>query len=300
MSTASRCTRVVAALALALTAWSIGISGGNVHAAAATSACGGRTINGIHVPSPQQSSSVAEICRNGSLQAAIAVSFPWLLQNPKTGAYYGAADFLAHQIAGLLNVKVDYVPTDWSVVVAGLVADKYQVIMSPLLDTPARRKVISFVNYSTDGNCYALLKSNHSIRTLSDLNNPKVRILTFTGTGNEEAVKRLYPKATDVSIVEPPGGEIGALQQVVTRRVDVVAIDSSSANVVVAKYPNFRIIPRSAGYCVVHPDSPFYVGMGYRKGDRAMGAFLQEVVTKYQRTINQLVEKYSSLKYWNG
>jgi polar amino acid transport system substrate-binding protein len=271
-----------------------------VRSTAAASACGGTSINGIHVPSSQQSPTIAEICKKGTFQAAIAVSFPWLLQDPKTGKYYGAADFLARTIAGELHVKLQYVPTDWSVVIAGLQADKYQVIMSPLLDTPARRKVISFVNYSTDGNCYALLKSNHSVQTLRDLNNPKVRILTFTGTGNEEAVKRLYPKATDVSIVEPPGGEIGALQQVVTGRADVVAIDSSSANVVVAKYRQFKIIPRNAAYCITHPDSPFYVGMGYRKGDHAMGGYLQQVVRKYQNTINHLVEKYSNLKYWNG
>lgn len=299
MWTRSLRVRLMGVLVLALSLWSYDTSSRGVPATAAA-ACGGITSSGIHVPSTKQSATIAEICKNGAIQAAVAVSFPWLLQDPKTGAYYGAADFLARKIAALLNVKLEYVPADWSVVVAGLLADKYQVILSPLLDTPARRKVISFVNYSTDGNCYALLKSNHAIQTLRDLNNPKVRFLTFTGTGNEEAVKKEFPNATDISIVQPPGGEIAALQQVLAGRADVVAIDSSSANVVVAKLPQFKVIPRSASYCINHPDSPFYVGMGYRKGDQAMGAFLQAVVQKYQKTINNQVEEYSSLKYWNG
>lgn len=293
-------TWLIAGMVMVIILASLGPATTPVKPVAAATSCGGTTVGGIKVPSTRQSSTMAEVCKNHTLQAGVAVSFPWLMQDPKTSKYYGPTYFLAQKIVSLLHVKLQWVNADWSVVVAGLQADKYQVILSPLLDTPLRRKAISFANYSTDGNCYALLKSNTSVNKLGDLNDPKVRILTFTGTGNEQGVKAEFPKATDISIVQPPGGEIASLQQIMAGRADVAVIDSSTALVVVAKFPQFKIIPNSPKYCINHPDSPFAVGMGYRKGDSTFGAFLKAVVKKYKKTLDKLTVKYSNVKYWNG
>ena len=56
------------------------------------------------VPAPGQSPTVDAIKKNGKLRAGVAIAWPWLGQDPKTGKYIGAAADLGQKIADTLGV----------------------------------------------------------------------------------------------------------------------------------------------------------------------------------------------------
>jgi polar amino acid transport system substrate-binding protein len=251
---------------------------------------------GITVPGPGESPTIDKIRKNGKLRAGVAIAAPWLLQDPNTGEYFGPAIEITKRIAELLNVEVEYVPSNWDVIIAGIQADKFDIAVAPLFATPQRKEVVDFVTYTVAGTCYAVLKENAKVNSLDDLNNPDVKIITFTGTGTEQGIKAKYPKATIVSVSPPPGAQI-AIEDVLVGRVDVAPFDSPLAVVIAKKYPQVKIIPGGPEDCINNPDIPFPIGMAFQKGDTKMAEFLQIVVNDMQEEINQLILKYSQPEY---
>lgn len=250
----------------------------------------------IEVPAPGASPTIDKIRQNGKLRAGVALAAPWLLQDPSTKEYYGPAADLVKRIAQELNVPVEYVDSGWDVLIAGLQADKFDLTVAPMFATPARMKVVDFVNYTEAGTCYFAKKDNAKVNSLDDLNNPDVTIVTFTGTGTEEGIRKKYPNATINSIVQPPGGQ-PPIEDVLSGRADVGPFDSPLALFIAQQYPDLKIIPQDPEYCIAHADIPFPIGMGFNKNDPAFTAFLQSVVDAMQAEIDKEIIEYSDPKY---
>jgi polar amino acid transport system substrate-binding protein len=250
----------------------------------------------IQVPAPGESPTIDKIRSNGKLRAGVAVAAPWLLQDPTTMKYYGPAADLIERIAAELGVPVEYVDSGWDVLIAGLQSDKFDLTAAPMFATPDRMKVIDFVNYTEAGTCYFAKRDNAKVNSLEDLNNPDVTIVTFTGTGTEEGIRKKYPEATINSIVQPPGGQ-PPIEDVLAGRADVGPFDSPLALFISKQYPELKILPQDPEYCISHADIPFPIGMGFNKGDPAFTAFLQSVVDASQKEIDAAILEYSDPKY---
>lgn len=250
----------------------------------------------VEVPARGQSPAIDKIKASGTLRAGIAVAPPWLAQDPKTSQYFGPAISIGTRAAELLGVKLQIIPSGWDTIIAGLQAQQFDVALAPLFATPQRRAVVDFVNYTEGGTCYAVRKDDARITDLSDLNSPSVVIGTFTGTGTETAIKAKYPKARINSVAQGPGGGTRVIE-VITKRIDVAPFDSPLAVVLQDKYREIRVIPRSAEYCIEHPDIPIPIGLAFNKGDPALARFLQAVVTSMQSEINAEIVKYSTPRF---
>lgn len=261
----------------------------------ARAATGGR----ISVPAPGASPTIDSIRKSGVFRAGVAVAAPWLLLDPKTHQYQGASIVLADAIATNLEVKVRYIPSNWDVIIAGLQANKFDAILAPLFATPARKKVVAFVDYTSAGTCYVVLKTNHKLTDLDALNNPDVTVETYTGTGNEQGFVMKYPHAHDRSVTPPLGGAVNVID-VLNRRVDALAINSSDAVWIADQYPTVRILPKGPQYCETHPDIPFPIGMAFRKGDAAFGEFAQAVANSIEPEIQAAIIKFSSPEFMKG
>lgn len=252
----------------------------------------------IQAPAAGASATIDKIVKNGKLRIGVAVAPPWLLQDPATNKYFGPAVDISEKIASLLNVEVEYVPSNWDVLIAGLQADKFDLAGAPMFATEARMKVIDFMSYTSAGTCYFVKKDNTKINSLSDLNDPSVTIVTFTGTGTEEGIRKSYPKAIIRSIVQPPGGQ-PPIEEILADRGVVGPMDSPIMVMVQSKYPDLRIIG-GADNCFANPDIPFPIGLGFNKGDAGLTTFLKLVVDSMQKDINANILKYSDPKYMGG
>ncbi len=269
---------------------------GNGTTSTATS-CGGQTVDGISIPSASESSSVAEICKAGKLLAGSVVGFPEVVQDPTTQEWLGSAVDVGKIAADLMHVKFEVVPTGYDTFIAGMQADKFVMTAAALFATPARAQVVSFVPYSSAGTCYATLDPN--IKTVDDINNSNVSLLTYTGTGSEEVMLKKFTKSKIVSIVMPAGGQLAGIAQLQASRVTVASFDSPTALVLASKYPNLRILPGGASECIKSPDLSTPIAVAYRKGDDKFGAFLTAVVAKNKdRLLNDDV-KYADPKFFS-
>lgn len=250
----------------------------------------------IEVPAAGESPAIDKIMENGTLRAGVAVAPPWLLQDPTTMEYYGPAADVIERIGEELGVPVEYVDSGWDVLIAGLQSDKFDLTAAPMFATPDRMEVIDFVNYTTAGTCYFTKADNTEINSLEDLNNSDVTIVTFTGTGTEEGIREKYPEATINSIVQPPGGQ-PPIEDVLSGRADVGPFDSPLALFLIQQYPELKILPQDAEYCIANADIPFPIGMGFNKNDPAFTAFLQSVVDAMQEELDAAIIEYSDPKY---
>lgn len=247
------------------------------------------------VPAPGQSPTIDKIKADGKLRAGVAVAWPWLGQDPSTGKYIGAAADLGEHIAQTIGVPIEYVPSGWDVIVAGLQANQFELALAPLFATPKRMAVIDFANYTEGGTCYAVLKTSTKIKSLDDLNSPDVLVGTFTGTGTEQFFVKKYPKAKINSTVQAPGGGTRVLE-VINGRIDAAPFDSPLALALESKYPQIKIVPE-AHECIAHPDIPIPIGVGFHKGDPAFAKFVTEVTEQMKPAMAKTIENYSTLEF---
>ena len=249
----------------------------------------------IMVPMEGKSVLVDQIKANGEMRVGIAIAPPWLGQDPNTGQYFGAAFEIGQRIAMELGVDITPVSSGWDVIIAGIQGNQFEIAIAPLFATEKRRKVVDFVNWTEAGTCYIVLKDS-PIMTFEDMNQPGVRIGTYTGTGTEHGIVAKYTEATIDSIVQQVSGA-HRIEDVLTGRIDVAPIDDALAFVMAAEYPEIRIIPESPDYCINNSDIPFPVGMAFNYGDPEFKAMLEAIVADMQDQIEASMVKYSDPQY---
>jgi polar amino acid transport system substrate-binding protein len=244
------------------------------------------------VPAQGESQTIDAIKDRGTVRFGIAVAPPWLLQDLTTGEYFGPAIDVGERIGEILEVDVQYVESGWDVLIAGLQADQYDIILAPTFETEERAAVIDFATYTEAGTCYFVLRENEDINTLEDLNNPDVTIVTFIGTGTDEGIREKYPEANIRSIVQPPGGQ-PPIEEVLAGRADVGPFDAPLAFFIEEQYSQLKILPENPEYCVLNSDIPFPIGMGFVQDDPALAQFLEGVVASMQPEIDAAILEYS-------
>ena len=249
----------------------------------------------IMVPMEGKSALVDQIKENGEMKVGVAIAPPWLGQDPNTGQYFGAAFEIGQRIAMELGVDITPVSSGWDVIIAGIQGNQFELAIAPLFATEKRRKVVDFVNWTEAGTCYIVLKDS-PIMNYDDMNQPGVRIGTYTGTGTEHGIVEKYTEATIESIVQQVSGA-HRIEDVLTGRIDVAPIDDALAFVMAAEYPEIRIIPESPEHCINNSDIPFPIGMAFNYGDPEFKAMLEAIVADMQDQIAASMVKYSDPQY---
>jgi ABC-type amino acid transport substrate-binding protein len=246
------------------------------------------------VPGAGQSRTIDAIKARGTIRVGVNVALPWLGQNPTTSEFFGPAMEIGNAIAKTLGVTLTLSTAASDVIIAGLQANQYDLALAPLFATPKRMEVVDFVNWTSAGQCYAVLKDS-KIDTLEDLDNPSVTIGTWSGTGADQAIKAKYLKAKYNSVVMAVGGS-NRMEEVLAKRIDVATLDSARANLVAHQFPQLKIIPGGPESCIKNPDVPTPIGMAFAKGDPALQKFLTQLVEEMRPQIEQSLAKYSSIE----
>ncbi|TAL86956.1 MAG: transporter substrate-binding domain-containing protein [Candidimonas sp.] len=261
-----------------------------------TFSCAAVHAQTIAIPTRGESPTIDRIVSSGVLNAGAAILSPWLLQDPKTSKYIGPVALISQEVAKALNVKLEYVPATWDTLIAGLLAKKYEIAAAAILATPQREKAIGFVNFGYSGTCY-VVRPNSPIKSLSDLNNPKLLYLGYVGLANGTLYHEKYPK-TRMQLISPPPGYGPRVDEVLSGRGDIAAIDSPLAFWVNHKWPKAKVIPKPED-CLKHPDLNRTVGIGYPKGDKVFEKFLMEVVAANKTKIDASTEQFSQPEWLN-
>jgi len=182
----------------------------------------------------------------GVLRVGIASDPPFAFQEAN-GEWKSFNPDLIRKLGEYLGVKIEFVPTGWTTIVAGLQTDKYDIIGASINATPEREKVIDFTTpYSYTGTSFLIRKDNpKNLKTMDDLNNQNVTVAFVTGSDNDEATHKFLPKATYRAI---PNGSISDLiSEIESRRSDALSTSSYLVAPVVSKYPYYVLPPDPNG-----------------------------------------------------
>ena len=257
-------------------------------------AIGGAHASEIKVPAQGESPTVDRIVSAGELRAGAAVLAPWLLQDPKDSKYFGSVTVVAQALAEALGVKLTYVDTTWDTLIAGLIAQKYDIAAGGILETDERKKVIDFVQFDSAGTCY-ILRQDSPIQSLADLNNSSLLFIGYTGLANDIMFHQSYPD-TKMQQINPPPGYAPRADEVLNGRGDIAAFDSPLALWVAAKWPQARLLP-SAQNCVLNPDLKRPISIGVPKGDEAFMNLINQIVSENAKAIGDENLKFSQPEF---
>jgi cyclohexadienyl dehydratase len=208
----------------------------------------------------QEKSRLLQISERGTLRVGTTGDFnPMSIRDPATKSFKGYEIDAAEDLAKALGVKLEFVPTDWPTLVAGIAANRYDIFMGGSSMHTGRAKTVAYtVPYIETGTVPVFQKSAaDKFKTWEDINQAGVTIAVVLGTVFEQQAKQHFPKAT-IKAVQPPAS---GFQEVLAGRAEVTITSSIDAQGIVARYTALGHMPLEAarnkrpfGYIVAQGD----------------------------------------------
>lgn len=190
-------------------------------------------------------SALNEILSEGVLKVGTTGDWnPMSMRDVATNTYEGYDIDVMTALAADLGVEVEFVPTDWKTLVAGVTSGQYHITGSASV-SPARAKAAGYSDsYFSLATVPLTLKSNADrFSDWDDLNAADVSVAATLGTTQETQVKQYFPNATH-RIVEAPARDF---QEVLSGRADASITSNVEANKLVAQYDQLMIVPVESG-----------------------------------------------------
>lgn len=205
-------------------------------------------------------SALNEILSGGVLKVGTTGDWnPMSVRDPATEGYKGYDIDVMTELAKDLEVKLEFVPTDWKTLVNGIVAGNYHMTGSASI-SPSRMKV---AGYSDPYISVQILPFTTSDKLAGfdgwdAINKPEVKVATTLGTSFEKMVKEWFPDA-DIKVVEAPAR---GYQEVLSGRADVFITSNIEGATLTQKFPQVTAIP------VADPRAPTPIAMLLPQNDQ--------------------------------
>lgn len=193
----------------------------------------------------QAQSALNEILSSGVLKVGTTGDWnPMTMKDVATNSYTGFDIDVMTALAADLGVTVEFVPTDWKTLVAGVSSGQYQITGSASV-SPARAKAAGYSDsYFSLVTVPLTLKTNADrFAGWDDMNNADVSVAATLGTTQELQIKTFFPDAKH-TIVEAPARDF---QEVLAGRADASITSNVEANQLIAQYDQLMIVPVDAG-----------------------------------------------------
>jgi polar amino acid transport system substrate-binding protein len=178
---------------------------------------------------------------------------------------------IGNAISQLMGVKAEFDNTGFDGIIAALLGNKCDAIISGMNDTPERAKQVSFVDYLSVGQSLMVKKGNPAhIKGLSSLAGKSVSV--EVGTTNKDfldAANKKLSKKMDIVTFPKDTDAANALK---TGKVDAYFGDSPVVAYYIQKDSSFAF----AG----SPINPIPVGIAIQKKNTELKAAVQKAVTR--------------------
>ena len=160
-----------------------------------------------------------EILESGILRVGTTGDWnPMTIKDPSTNEYKGFDIDVANELSKDMGVKLEFVPTEWKTLVAGITSGKYDISTSASLN--AKRALSagysdSYLNYYQVP--LTLKKNLDKFSDWEDINKQNVKFAVTLGTVQEQMAKDFFPNA-QITKIEAPARDF---QEVLSGRADV-------------------------------------------------------------------------------
>jgi cystine transport system substrate-binding protein len=203
----------------------------------------------------------------GTLKIALEGTYPpFNFKDQKSGELAGYDVDVARLVAGRLGLKPEFVSTEWSAILAGLAAGRYDVIISQVGISAKREQAFDFSIPYTYSNPQLIVRKNDAARytSLADLKGKKLGV----GQGS---VFEQQAKAVPGIVVKSYPAAPENLQDLAVGRIDAALNDS----LMVAYLLKNSNLPIQAGARIGAPER---MGVAFQKGSPQFKAALDKVL----------------------
>jgi cystine transport system substrate-binding protein len=169
----------------------------------------------------------------GTLKVAVEGTYPpFNYKDAKTSELTGFDVDVAKLLAAKMGVKAEFVTTEWSGILAGLSAAKYDVIVNQVGITDKRKEAFDFSAPYTISSPQLILNKNskESFKSLNDLKGKKLGV--GQGTNFEQKAKSV----AGIDVKTYPGAP-EYLQDLAASRIDAALNDSLMAAYLIKSSP---------------------------------------------------------------
>lgn len=208
--------------------------------------------SGLAIPAQAQQGAgggrLAAVQAAGRIRIGTTGDFnPMSFRDPASREYRGHQIDCAQQLARDMNLRAEFIATDWRTLVNGLAADQFDVVMTGTSISVARAMAAAFTIPWGRTGFIPLVRRRDATRFANwdALNARGVTIATTLGTTMEQFVQQALPNAT-LRRVESPARD---WQELLGGRVDAAMTSVIEAAFLTREYPDlvaiFRESPRN-------------------------------------------------------
>jgi len=212
--------------------------------------------------------------------------FPFMYIDPKTGKLTGfTVDLYEQHLAKALGVKITWVENPWSTMMAGLQADKFDIV-SNANRTFQRLLAAEYAGPITQTG-KALMTTKAKAEKYKDwraANNPDTKICVALGTSADTEVSKFLTKANIMRLE----GDPACVAALIGQRADIYATDIGNLVAFAKEHPEFVVIKNSTF-------TKTELGIFVKQGDQLMLNWLNQFIrdVKLQGTVDELIAKYN-------
>lgn len=184
------------------------------------------------------------VLEKGVLRVGTTGDFnPMSIRDTATNGYKGFDIEAMEQLAKDMGVKVEWVPSEWATLTAGLTSNHYDIFSGASLNM-ARAKVVAFSDPYFEAGTVPLVqrKDLGKLKSWLDINQKGINVAVLMGTVFEEQAKQHFPNATVKSIAKPANG----YQEVLAGRAEVTITSNVEAATLMQTYPNLAVVGSTA------------------------------------------------------
>ena len=210
---------------------------------------------------------LATVKGRGTLRIAMEGTYPpFNFKDPKTGQLAGYDVDVARLVAAKMGLKPEFVTTEWSAILAGLAAGKYDAIVSQVGITAKRQQAFDFSEPYTYSAPQLIVRKNEKAiyASLADLKGKKL------GVGQGSVFEQQAKAVPGIEVKSYPAAPEN-LQDLAVGRIDAALNDS----LMVAYLLSNSKLPIKAGARVGQPER---MGIPFKKGNPQFKAAVNQAL----------------------
>ena len=203
-------------------------------------------------------STLNSVLQKGVLRVGMEPGYMPFEMKDKKGNIIGFDVDMAKAMAKAMGVKLELVPTAWDGIIAALLTDKFDILMSGMTITQERNLKINFANPYISVGQTMIVKKEHAGKTLKDLDKPEYTVVTKLGVTGEIATRKMFKKAK----IRTFETEADGAQEVLNGKADAFVYDKP--------YNVLFFAQKGATGSIAHLDNDLTyepLGWAVRKGD---------------------------------
>jgi polar amino acid transport system substrate-binding protein len=233
----------------------------------------------------------------GEVRAATNAPFPpyEMFASPGSEELIGLEIDLGEAIGDKLGISFAFSQQPFDGLISGLQADKYDLVMAALFDTPEREQQLDFLIYARSGSGIMVKEGNTDIATIDDLCGKAVAVQD--GAAQTDLAKSQDQKCMDAG---KPAVDIKSFPFFSDEQL---ALNSGGVTAILADLPALAYGTSPGVKILTDPASPGgydskYIGMGFSKDDDQLFSAVKSALTALQEEgiYEQIFAKYKLLQ----